>query len=228
MQLTKRDFCDAVDASLVGPYTCDDEVMKLAQMTNENLFKAIIVPHRYLDIVRTALAEGGNTKTVMAGGAGFPTGAESARIKMAQLKEAMADGMKEFDIVNNLSLVKSGRYEEVEEELKQLVDIVQGAVTKVIIEVTYLTEDETKRICEIVARSGATFIKTGTGWAKPTTIEQVKLIKACVGDSLQIKAAGGVHDLATAEAMAELGVTRFGLGMSGLTKILAEFGQQAK
>jgi deoxyribose-phosphate aldolase len=216
-----------VDASLVGPWTCDEEVHQLARLTNANRFKAIIVPFRFLDIVKETLLEGHNLTTIIAGGAGFPTGAESTAIKAAQLMEAMAVGAREYDIVNNLSLVKSGRFAEIEEELKLLIDLVQGAPTKVIIEATYLSDDEIRRMCEIVARVGAAFIKTGTGWAKSTTLEQVKLIKSCVGDSLQIKAAGGVRDLASANAMLECGVTRFGIGMSGLQAILSEFDQPA-
>ena len=98
-----------------------------------------------------------------------------------------------------------------------------GVPVKSIIEICYLTDDEIKKASELCVKAGVTYVKTGTGWGpKPTTVETIKLIKETIGDDALIKAAGGVRDLDTLIAMAEIGCNRFGLGVRSAGTILEE------
>ena len=104
-----------------------------------------------------------------------------------------------------------------------------GRPVKVILECHWLTDAEIVRACEWCVEAGATWVKTGTGWA-PTgaTLENVALMKRAVGDCCQVKAAGGVRDLETLLAMYERGVRRFGIGVKTAQAILEAAGSESK
>nr|WP_286012857.1 deoxyribose-phosphate aldolase [Enterococcus faecalis] len=161
--------------------------------------------------------------TVVTGVVSFPSGANSTSIKEMEAKELISMGCKELDMVMNISAMKSGQYEYVEKDIQRVVYAASGVPVKVILETSYLTDDEIQRASEIGVRAGATFIKTGTGWgAKPTTVETIKLIRSTIGNDAKIKAAGGVKDLATLLEMKEASCNRFGLGVRTANRIFAE------
>jgi deoxyribose-phosphate aldolase len=94
-------------------------------------------------------------------------------------------------------------------------------LVKVILEAHYLSDDQIMRGCRIAVRAGAAFVKTGTGWAETgATLHRVRLMKSAVGDAAQVKAAGGVRDLATVVEMIRVGATRFGVGLTSGVRIL--------
>ena len=94
---------------------------------------------------------------------------------------------------------------------------------KVIIEIMYLTEEETRQACEICVRAGATFVKTGTGWAeRGTALEDVRLVKSIVGDRIKIKASGGLRNLDTLVEMYKAGARRFGINLKSSIQIMEE------
>jgi deoxyribose-phosphate aldolase len=94
---------------------------------------------------------------------------------------------------------------------------------KSILECAYLTDDQIKRACIAAVDAGVAFVKSGTGWAaKPTTVENIKLMKEAVNGKAQIKAAGGVRSLAILEDMYNAGCTRFGIGLTSALAILKE------
>ncbi|MDO4522120.1 MAG: deoxyribose-phosphate aldolase [Eubacteriales bacterium] len=164
-----------------------------------------------------------NESAVVTGVVGFPSGAELSIDKAMQAQHLIERGCEEIDMVMNIGAFKSRKYETVAEDIMTVVAAAGNIPVKVILEVSYLTDDEIRYGSELLVKSGAAYVKTGTGWGpKPTTIDTIGLIKETIGDAAKIKAAGGVRDLATLKAMYEVGCDRFGLGVRTAEKILSE------
>jgi deoxyribose-phosphate aldolase len=150
---------------------------------------------------------------------GFPLGANTTRIKLAETEEALNDGVHEIDTVMNVGLFKSGKTAEVETELRQIVNKIRSVgvskICKVIAETGLLSSQEIELACKIVNQSGADFIKTSTGFSKAggATIEALEIINHHRG-KLKIKAAGGIRNLNTALAMLHAGADRLGASQS--------------
>lgn len=160
--------------------------------------------------------------SVFAGGAvGFPGGAETTATKVATVKEVVAMGCQEVDMVNNVAWLKANNKQAYMNDVRSVVAAAGGKPVKVILECHWLTIDEIVRACEWCVEAGASWVKTGTGWA-PTgaTLENVTLMKQTVGERCRVKAAGGVKDLQTLLAMHERGVRRFGIGVRTARAIL--------
>lgn len=150
---------------------------------------------------------------------GFPNGYHTTTVKVFETKDAVANGASEIDMVINIGFLKDKRYEEIEEEIRQVHAACEGRILKVIIETCLLTEEEKIKMCEIVTKAGAEFIKTSTGFsAGGATFEDVELMRKYVGANVKVKAAGGIASFADAEKFVELGADR--LGTSRLIKIM--------
>ncbi len=132
-------------------------------------------------------------------------------------------GVDEIDMVQNVTWLKTKQYDLVENDVRSVVEAAKDKPVKVILECHYLNEQEITKSCELAVKAGATYVKTGTGWAETgATLENVALMAKAVNGNCQLKAAGGVRDKATVEAMVDLGVTRFGIGVRTAHSILAE------
>ena len=152
---------------------------------------------------------------------GFPNGYNTTAVKLFETEEALRNGADEIDTVINIGDLKAGEDEKILEELSALKAACGEKILKVIIETCLLTEDEKLRMCRIVTRSGADFIKTSTGFSKAgVTREDVKLMRENVGANVKVKAAGGIADLADAEDFLALGADR--LGTSRVVKAVKE------
>jgi len=144
---------------------------------------------------------------------GFPHGGQATTTKIAESKQAIADGAIELDMVSNISAVLSGRWDYVKDEIAAIVDLTHdaGRKVKVIFENCYLQDDDKKRLCEISCEVGADWVKTSTGFGTGgATIEDLKLMIQHAPPPMQVKAAGGVRDLESLLKVKELGVTRVG------------------
>lgn len=150
---------------------------------------------------------------------GFPNGYHTTAVKVFETKDAVANGASEIDMVINIGFLKDRRYEEIEEEIRQVHAACDGRILKVIIETCLLTEEEKIKMCEIVTKAGAEFIKTSTGFSTGgATFEDVELMRKHVGANVKVKAAGGIASFADAEKFVALGADR--LGTSRLIKIM--------
>lgn len=150
---------------------------------------------------------------------GFPNGYHTTAVKVFETKDAVANGASEIDMVINIGFLKEKRYEEIEEEIRQVHAACDGRILKVIIETCLLTEEEKIKMCEIVTKAGAEFIKTSTGFSTGgATFEDVELMRKHVGANVKVKAAGGIASFADAEKFVDLGADR--LGTSRLIKIM--------
>lgn len=160
-----------------------------------------------------------NTCTVI----GFPLGATSTESKVFEAQQAIKDGADELDMVINIGELKAKHDDAVLADIKALADAIhaEDKLLKVIIETALLNNEEKVRACQLAEKAGADFVKTSTGFSTAgAKVEDVKLMRETVGDRLGVKASGGVHSKAEAEAMIEAGATR--IGASASVKIVTE------
>ena len=152
---------------------------------------------------------------------GFPNGYSTTAVKVFETKDAIENGAEEIDMVVNIGWVKDGKYQEIEDEIRQIHEACGGKLLKVIIETCLLTEEEKIRMCETVTRAGADFIKTSTGFSTAgATFADVELMRRHVGKEVKVKAAGGIASLEDAERFIALGAAR--LGTSRIIKIIKQ------
>jgi len=142
---------------------------------------------------------------------GFPNGYQTTAVKCFETSEAVRSGADEIDMVINIGDLKDGRDEDVYREICAVKQACDGRLLKVIIEACMLTEEEKIRMCRIVTRAGAEYIKTSTGFSKGgATREDVALMRKHVGSEIRVKAAGGISSIADAEDFLALGADRLG------------------
>ena len=152
---------------------------------------------------------------------GFPSGAVKPNVKAYEAKQAIADGADEIDMVINIALAKEGKFDQVEDEIRAVrAEIPAGKVLKVIIESAALSDEEIVAVCRAAVAAGADFVKTSTGFhpAGGASVHAVKLMRETVGESVGVKASGGIRNAETAVAMINAGANR--LGVSATAAIL--------
>ena len=150
---------------------------------------------------------------------GFPNGYSTTAVKVFETKDAIENGASEIDMVINIGMLKDKRYQDVEDEICQIKEACGEKILKVIIETCLLTEDEKIKMCEIVTKVGADYIKTSTGFSTAgATFEDVDLMRKHVGENVKVRAAGGISSFDDAEEFIRLGADR--LGTSRLVKIM--------
>lgn len=150
---------------------------------------------------------------------GFPNGYMTTKTKEFETKDAIANGADEIDMVINVGWLKDKKYDLLEEEIRILKAACKDKILKVIIETCLLKEDEKRKMCEIVTKTGADYIKTSTGFAGGgATFEDIRLFAENVGEGVKIKAAGGIASMEDAEQFLSLGADR--LGTSRIIKIV--------
>ena len=164
-----------------------------------------------------------NTCTVI----GFPLGASTTKIKVAEAVDAIENGADEIDMVINIGELKSGHQEIVEQDIREVAQAVHAhhKLLKVIIETCLLTDEEKTIASKLTMDGGADFVKTSTGFSTGgAKAEDVTLMRKAVGPDFKIKASGGIHHLDEAYAMIEAGANR--LGVSASVQILEEAARQ--
>jgi len=144
---------------------------------------------------------------------GFPHGGHTTSVKLFEAERAIEDGCQELDMVVNISQVLSGKWQNVSDEIRSVVELAHAAKrkVKVIFENCYLNDEQKIRLCQICTEVKADWVKTSTGYGTGgATFEDLKLMVANVGPGIQVKAAGGVRDFETLAKVKDLGVTRCG------------------
>jgi deoxyribose-phosphate aldolase len=174
--------------------------------------------------VKLAAKELAGSKVKVCTVVGFPSGAHTPEIKAMETRQAIRDGAEEIDMVINIGALKSGEDDLVYRDIRKVCEACEdgSAVSKVIIETTYLTEDEKVRACQLSKKAKANYVKTSTGFGpKGATIEDVALMSSIVRSSgIGVKAAGGISNYDDAKKMIDAGATR--LGASAGIRILQE------
>ncbi|MGO1043455.1 deoxyribose-phosphate aldolase [Clostridioides difficile] len=204
-----------VDHTILKATTTWEDIKVLCDEAINMNVASVCIPPSY---VKRA-AEYLNSKIKVCTVIGFPLGYQTTATKVFEAEDAIKNGADEIDMVVNISDIKNGDYEKIENEIKEIKAIIGDKILKVIIETCYLEECEKVKMCEIVTVSGADFIKTSTGMGTGgATLEDIKLMKEHVGRNIKIKAAGGVKSISDAEKFIEAGAER--LGTSSICKIL--------
>ena len=203
------------DHTILKADATKEAVKKVCREAAEYGFMSVCVNGFYTSFVREQLKGSGvKVCTVV----GFPLGQMSTRAQAAEARIAVEDGADEIDMVINVGALKDGDYETVREDIRQVKEACKDALLKVIIETCLLTQDEKRKACELAKEAGADFVKTSTGFsAGGATQEDVSLMRSIVGDSMGVKASGGIRDRQTAEKMLKAGASR--LGTSATTAI---------
>jgi deoxyribose-phosphate aldolase len=221
MHLTAKDIAKMIDLSCVRTTSSRQDIEKMVDAARTYGFGQVSVLQCFIPYTRQLLQEASGVRVV--GNVSFPSGSDSTSIKVAQAREMMAEGCDEIDVVMNIGKLRSGALTEVESDVRAVIETVHPIPVKVIIEVMSLTPDETRQACGICMRSGAAYVKTGTGWAeRGTTLEDVQRIKSLIDDSIQIKASGGIRDLEGLLSMYKAGARRFGVNLKSGIKIVEE------
>lgn len=207
-----------IDHTLLKPEATEKDILKLTAEAAQYHFASVCI-HPYW--VKLAARELAGTGVKVCTVIGFPLGATTAETKAFETKKAIGDGADEIDMVINIGALKSGNTEAVEADIRAVVEAAQGKLVKVIIETCLLTNEEKELACRLAVKAGAHFVKTSTGFSTGgATVEDVKLMRQTVGDKAGVKASGGIHTKAEAEAMIEAGATR--IGASSGVKIVSE------
>lgn len=186
-----------IDHTLLKPTATEGEIKKLCQEAKVYGFWSVCVNPCWVKLAKEA---GVRVASVI----GFPLGANTLAIKVAEVKQAIKDGADELDVVIN-------RLENMEQEVKAVVKAASGRLVKIIIETGNLNDKEKVLAAKLVKTGGANFVKTSTGMGfGGATVEDVKLLRKTVGPKFGVKASGGIKNREQAEAMVKAGANRIG------------------
>ena len=216
MELSK--ILSAVDHTLLAPASTWAEIKGICDDAIHFGTATVCIPASYVARCKAYMQEKGSSVGVCTV-IGFPTGYSTTAAKVFEAADAVKNGADEVDMVINIGMLKDGRDEEVLAEINAIKAACGGKPLKVIIETCLLTENEKVRMCDIVSKSDADFIKTSTGFSTAgATFDDVALMAKHMAPGKQIKAAGGIASLDDAEKFIALGATR--LGTSRIVKIV--------
>lgn len=205
--MTKEQLFSYVDHTQLKAFATWEDIKKICDEAVEYKTASVCVPPCYIKRIADTYGDKINICTVV----GFPLGYSTTEAKVQEVKTAMEDGVSEIDMVVNISDVKNGDYEKVEEEIKALREACGTKILKVIIETCYLTEEEKIAMCKAVTNAKADYIKTSTGFGTGgATLEDVILMKNNIGPEVKIKAAGGIRTKEDMVAFVEAGCSRLG------------------
>ncbi|MCL2276674.1 MAG: deoxyribose-phosphate aldolase [Treponema sp.] len=213
--MTNEEIYSKIDHTLLKMTSSWDEIKTLCGEAIKFKTASVCIPPSYVKPVSNEFA-GLNICTVI----GFPLGYSITAAKVLEAERAVLSGANEVDMVINVCDVKNGRFDFVLEEIKLVKKACNEKILKVIIETCYLTKDEKIRVCAAVTEAGADYIKTSTGFGTAgATLADVELFKKHIGDSVKIKAAGGVKTREDLEMFISAGASR--IGTSSAVKLLS-------
>jgi deoxyribose-phosphate aldolase len=220
MKLNFVELTQMMDLSVVRAQHSKEDVRQVVELAIRYRCKAVFTLPCQTPFLKQLV---GDENVVIGGVVGFPSGGATMNTKIGEAKELIDLGCRELDMVINIGKLRSGCKQYVLEDIRSIVDVAAGVPVKVVLECHYLTNDEIRTGCELSLESGAAFVKTATGWA-PTgaTLENVSLIHSCIGDRIDIKAAGDVRRLKTVLEMYRRGARRFGVGFDSGKKIIEQ------
>lgn len=212
--MDQKDIFGKVDHTLLLQGATWEEIRQICEDAMAYGTASVCIPPSYVKQAHEYMGDRMTVCTVI----GFPNGYNTTAVKEFEVKDAVAAGAEEIDMVINIGWVKDGRYDLVEEEIRTLKKACGDKILKVIIETCLLTEGEKIQMCETVTKAGADYIKTSTGFSTAgATFEDVALFAAHVGENVKIKAAGGISSFDDAREFIRLGADR--LGTSRIVKL---------
>lgn len=205
--MTAKEIAAHIDHTLLKAFCSWKEIEKLCDEAVKYNTASVCIPSCFIERIK----EKYNDKLVICTVVGFPLGYCNTEAKVAETKKSLEDGADEIDMVINITDVKNGDYQKVEDEIALLKEVCGNKVLKVIIETCYLTKEEKIAMCKAVTNAKADYIKTSTGFGTAgATLEDVLLMKENIGPDVKIKAAGGIRTKEAMEQYLEAGCDRIG------------------
>lgn len=213
--MEKREILKRLDHTLLKQTATWEQVQALCEEGMEYEVASVCIPPCYVKKAKDYVKERLKICTVI----GFPNGNMTTAAKVFETEDAVKNGADEIDMVINLGMVKEQNYEGVLAEIQEIKKACHGKLLKVIIETCLLTEEEKMKLCQVVSKSGADYIKTSTGFSTGgATFGDVELMRKHVEKGIKVKAAGGIASVEDAEKFIALGADR--LGTSRLISLL--------
>ena len=211
---TCKDFAERMDHSLLRPAFEDKDYERFVEQVLKYRFGAAHIAPCYLARLISDVARSGIRVGIPVG---FPFGNTATSVKVREITYAKELGAREFDVMINICALKSRRSKYVLDELRSCAQAGEEMGRRVILECHYLSDDEKRLACELAAAAGMEYVKTSTGYA-PTgaTLEDVKLLRASIPETMKVKAAGGIRDLEFALALIRAGAERLGVSRGHL------------
>jgi deoxyribose-phosphate aldolase len=215
-KMNNIELAKMIDHTILKANATQNDIEKLCEEAKKYNFASVCVNPYWVPLT-SALLKNSTVKvcTVI----GFPLGATSSESKAYETEIAILQGADEVDMVINVGAMKNDKTDIVENDILSVVNSARktgksqnkNIIVKVILETCYLTKDEIKKACICAKNAGADFVKTSTGFGTGgATIEDVALMKETVGETMQVKASGGIRDYDTAIKMIEAGASRIG------------------
>lgn len=215
MYMDRNKILSAVDHTLLTQNATWEDIKQILDDGIKYNVASACIPASYVKKAKEYVGDKLPICTVI----GFPNGYSTTAVKIFETEDAIKNGADEIDMVINITDVKNENFDAILEEIKDIHKACNGKILKVIIETCLLTEEEKIKMCEIVTKSGAEYIKTSTGFSTGgATFNDIALMKKYVGKDVKIKAAGGISSLDDAAKFMELGADR--LGTSRIVKII--------
>ena len=218
--ITYQQVAKILDHSILKPEMTEADVIAGCAMARQYDIAAVSVKPCYLPLLVEELAG----SDVAAGTVvSFPHGHSTMAVKIFEAQDGVANGATELDIVMNIGALRSGRADFVRDEIRAIVEAIDGrALIKVILENYYLTEDQKALACHLCEEAGVDYVKTSTGFTETgAKVTDLHWMRANVSSKVLLKAAGGIRTLSDALAMIEAGASR--VGTSSTKAILDEF-----
>lgn len=219
--ITYEQLAKVIDHSLLRPELTEADVLAGCELAARYHVATVCVKPSDVKLAKEALKD---SDVIVSTVVSFPHGSNVTSIKIAEAEQAMDDGALELDMVINIGRLRSGQYDYVREDIQAVCDAAhaRGVKVKVIFENAYLTDEEKVTACKLSEAAGADWVKTSTGFAPGgATLDDLRLMRANVGDHIQVKAAGGVRTLPALLDVIDAGVTR--CGATATATILDDF-----
>lgn len=214
-----KDILSKVDHTLLNPKATWEEIKNICDDGMRYCTASVCIPPSFVKRAKDYVGENLKICTVI----GFPNGYNATDVKVFETENALKNGADEIDMVINLGDLMDKNYDNILSEITKIKAVCGTKILKVIIETCLLNEEQKIKMCEIVTKSGADFIKTSTGFSTGgATFEDIELFAKYVGKNIKIKAAGGISSIADAEKFISLGADR--LGTSRIVKIVKSNG----
>ena len=205
---TDYEFARFIDATLLKPDATEEQIRAHLETARRCHFKTVAIGCCWIPLAKELLA---GSDVGIDAPIGFANGYNTVESKVFETIDAFAKGADEADILLNIGWLRSGRYADVEDELRRFKAACGGHTSKVIFENYYLNDEQKREAVRIAKRAGLDFVKTSTGFAKGgATVEDIKLMLEEAGDSIQVKASGGIRSREIADMFLNMGVTRLG------------------
>ena len=227
IMMTYEALAKRIDHSLLGPTMTEAELEDGCRLAADYDVASVCIKPFAVPLAARVLA---GTSVRVGTTIGFPHGGHSKAIKALESRQALDDGATELDMVVNIGQLIGGQWSAVRDDIAAVTDLAhaRGAIVKVIFENCYLDDDQKARLCQICGEVRADYVKTSTGYGTGgATKDDISLMRKCSPPHVKVKAAGGMRDLDSAIAFAELGCERLGLSRTAdiLDALLVRLGQ---